>query len=59
MVLSNPISTTVVKFGIPLIEVSLNDYKNFTTDVLEFIMNFKDEPGQSQLALYQLGWISL
>jgi hypothetical protein len=23
------------------------------------IMNFKDEPGQSQLALYQLGWISL
>jgi hypothetical protein len=35
MVLSNPISTTVVKFGIPLIEASLNDYKNFTTDVLE------------------------
>jgi hypothetical protein len=22
-------------------------------------MNFKDEPGQPQLALYQLGWISL
>jgi hypothetical protein len=59
MVLSNHISTTVVKFGIPLVEASLTDYKNFTTNVLEtlhnkcarIIMNFKDEPGQSQMAL--------
>jgi hypothetical protein len=35
MVLSNPISTTVVKFGIPLVEASQNDHKNFTTEVLE------------------------
>jgi hypothetical protein len=58
MVLSNHISTTVVKFGIILmvVEASLTDYKNFTTNVLEklhnkcarIIMNFKDEPGQSQ-----------
>jgi hypothetical protein len=26
--------STVVKFGIPLVEASPNDYKNFTTDVL-------------------------
>jgi hypothetical protein len=35
MVLSNPISTTSVKFGIPLVEASLYDYKNITEDVLD------------------------
>ena len=61
MVLSNPISTTVVKFGIPLVEASLNSERQqkLHNRCARIIMNFKDEPGQSQLALDQLGWKSL
>jgi hypothetical protein len=46
--LVHPISTTVVNFG--LVEASLNGYNKCA----RIIMNFKDEPEQSQLALDQL-----
>jgi hypothetical protein len=56
MVLSNPISTTVVKFGITngsnlYIKASSERLQKLHNRRARIIMNFKDEAGQSQLAL--------
>ena len=56
---SNLILTTVVKFGMQLVETSLNGLQELHNRCARIIMNFKDELGQSQLALDRLGWISV
>jgi hypothetical protein len=59
MVLSNPISTTVCEVWNAISRGQSERLQKLHNRCARILMNFKDEPVQSQLALDQLGWISL